>query len=652
MPEVQILKPRIDAGLAPESANAESRTVDFQFYSGATVRRYSWERGEYTLAFSMDPEHVRLGGLNSGRAPVLETHSSNSTQDVLGVIESGRIENGKGMARVRFAKGVPAADQLWAKIEQKIIRNVSMGVQIHKMKDLSKEDDKIKSYMAVDWEPLEISVVPIGADPEAQIVMSGSTSDSLVSVQLEFVARATSLEEQVMAETIGTTGDGAREVQLAAQEALADQLNAGKELGRVQELARVNTINKTAAALGLSPTFSAKHIELGTNVDDFRKLAIDKQVADSQNFGNNGQQVGARFQMLRDETDTRRELMSDAIFGMLSPKDRKQDSQNYFIGLSIFQIAQESVRLQSGLVGVPTKHNVAHLAMQPTADFTNVLENSARKLLQMRYEYAAPTYRQWTKKSTNPDFKTMSRPRLGEVPQFLGVPEGAQITLGTMADSKESYALATYGRGVSFTRQMLINDDLGAFNDLIGAFGVQAARLENKTVYAILTANAAMSDSVTLFHATHANSGTGVIGNTALDAMFTAMGTQKGIDGVSVLNLSPRFLIVPKAKESTARAALMQIGPNVKASDQNWFSGRLEPIADAELDATSTAVWYGACDPAYAPGIEYAHLEGAEGPQFIRKDNESGILGIQFYAFIDFAAKALDWRPLYYSTGA
>jgi hypothetical protein len=641
MGKVQILKPRIDAELANATANAETRTVDFQFYSGATVRRYSWTKGEYTLAFSMDG--VRLDQLNSGRAPVLETHSDYSTKDVLGVIEKGWVENGRGMARVRFAKGDPAADQVWNKIEQKILRNVSMGAVVHKMKDTSKENDKIKSYLAVDWEPLEISVVPIGADPDAQIVMSDQAREML-SVEVEAVERAESLKEHTLENPIET--GTSREVQLAAQEALADQLKAGKELGITQELARVTTINKTAQALNLSASFANKHIEARTTVEEFRRLAIDEQARISTQFSGTGVRV------MRDETDTRRELMGSAVFGLMSPKDKVQDTQNPFRGLSIFQIAQESVRLQHGLAGLPTKANIATLAMQSTADFANVLENSARKQLQARYQYANPTYRLWTKRSTTPDFKTMSRPRLGEAPTFIGVPEGAQITLGTMSDSKETYGLATYGRGLSFTRQMLINDDVNAFNDLIGAFGVQAARLENKTVYAILTANAAMSDGVTLFHGTHGNSGTGVIGNTALDAMFTAMGVQKGIDGVSVLNLTPKFLIVPKAKESTARAALMAIGPNVKASDQNWFAGRLEPIADAELDATSTAVWYAACDPSEAPGIEYAHLEGAEGPQFIRKDNESGVLGVQFYAYLDFAAKAIDWRPLYYSTGA
>jgi hypothetical protein len=221
-----------------------------------------------------------------------------------------------------------------------------------------------------------------------------------------------------------------------------------------------------------------------------------------------------------------------------------------------------------------------------------------------------------------------------------------------MSDTRETYALATYGRGVSFTRQMLINDDLGAFNALVFAFGGQAARLENKTVYSILNTNGNMSDSAALFVAGHNNLGTGVLGNTALDAMVIAMASQKGIDGATVLNLEPKYLIVPKAKDITARSTQTPSGPNLKASDQNLFAGRFTVVSDAELDGTSTAVWYAACDPSVYPGIEYCFLEGQEGPQILRKDNEDAILGIQLYAFEDFAAKAVDFRPLYKSSGA
>jgi hypothetical protein len=324
---------------------------------------------------------------------------------------------------------------------------------------------------------------------------------------------------------------------------------------------------------------------------------------------------------------------------------------NDFRGMGVLRLAEELLTRSGVSVRGKSRPEIAELSMHATADFPYILADSARKQMLAAYSMATPTYKAWAKASTTPDFKTMSRMRLSETPSFISVPEGAQIALGTMSESREQYAIATYGRGMSFTRQMLINDDLGAFNDLIAAFGYQASRLENKTVYAILNTNGNMSDSTALFHANHGNLGTGAIGNTGLDAMFTAMAVQKGMDGSTVLNLNPEFLIVPAAKKSTALTAMMAVGPNVKTSDQNWFAGRLQVVADAELDGTSTSVWYAACNPAIAPAVEYAHLQGAEGPQILRKENEDAILGVQLYAWLDFGAKAVDWRPIYKSSG-
>jgi hypothetical protein len=328
------------------------------------------------------------------------------------------------------------------------------------------------------------------------------------------------------------------------------------------------------------------------------------------------------------------------------------DAQNDFRRMSCLRMVEESLTRQGRNVRGMAPAEIALLAMQQTSDFPAVLENTARKQMLAMYVLANPTYKIWCKPSTSPDFKTMTRVRLSEAPTFLPVREGAQITIAPMSDSKESYALGTLGRGIAFTRQMLINDDLGAFNDLLSAFGAQAARMENKVCYAILTANANMADTTALFHANHGNLGAGVIGNTGLDAMFTAMATQKGLDGQSVLNLTPKFLIVPAAKASTAANSLTATGPNLKPADQNWFAGRLTPVADAELDGNSTIVWYGACDPTVNPGVEYCHLEGATGPQIVRETNDDGVLGVTLFAFEDFAAKAVDWRALYKSSGA
>jgi hypothetical protein len=439
---------------------------------------------------------------------------------------------------------------------------------------------------------------------------------------------------------------------LTAKSIIDDQLKNAQANSALVEMTRCVQIIEVMKVCGLPMSFSEKHIRAKSTIDKVREDALKLQAERSTQFPATRD---GHITVISDEADTRRMLMGSAVHAMMNPNEKViEDGNNPFLHLSIKQIAEESVRQQRGVRGPVPMGDVATLAMQTTADFANVLENTARKQLLRMYQLAAPTYRTWCKPSTTPDFKTMTRVRLGEAPSFLKVLEGGQVTLGLMTDSKESYALATYGRGISFTRQMLINDDLGAFNDLISQMGQQAARMENKTVYAILYANANMADSIALFYATHYNLGTGALGNTSYDAAFGAMKVQKGLDGVSVLNLTPKYLIVPAAKESTAKSTTMLVGPNVKASDQNWFAGRLEVVADGELDTngSGTTIWFMAADPSLAPGIEYCFLQGQEGPQFVRKDNEQGVLGMQFYAYEDFAAKAVDWRSLYKSTGS
>lgn len=628
MDKIKISPPRLDATLAARSEDGVRR-VDVKWYTGSTVDRMSWTGDRYTLTLSMDPAHVRMGRFQSGNAPVLDSHSDFTLSDVIGVVESADLQ---GNATIRLAD-TPSVDETWAKVQQGIIKNGSVGAAIYKLKDVTPEESKMKQFLAVDWEPQEFSLVPVGADPNAGIRASAQSGE--VEVEVEFSeVRATAHLEDTMEETVVKAG-------LARDEVNKDEVQVQATLA---ERKRVQEINNLAAKFGVEGKAA---VDSGMTVENFRAHLLDQLAAKSD--ATPTQDHHATISL--DAADKRREAMSAALLHRLDSKNAV-DGQNDYRGMGPLRIAEECLAASGVRTRGKTNVEIANLTLQhATGDFPYILENVARKQMLAGYEYQQPTYRAWTKKNTTPDFKTMSRLRLSETPTFLQVPEGAQITMGTMSETKESYAIATYGRGLCFTRQMLINDDLGAFNDLLMAFGVQAARLENKTVYAILNANANMSDSVALFHATHANLGTGAIGNTGLDSMFTAMATQLGMDGLTRLNLSPKFLIVPAAKKATALSAMMAIGPNVKASDQNLFAGRLEVISDAELDGTSTAVWYGAADPMVAPGIEYSHLQGAEGPQFLRTDNENGVLGITWRAFLDFGAKAVDFRSLYKSSG-
>ena len=63
------------------------------------------------------------------------------------------------------------------KILEGVIRNISVGYWIHKVVKTEGTDTKVARWDIVDWEPLEISAVPIPADPGSQI-RSETTSDA------------------------------------------------------------------------------------------------------------------------------------------------------------------------------------------------------------------------------------------------------------------------------------------------------------------------------------------------------------------------------------------------------------------------------------------------------------------------------------------
>lgn len=57
---------------------------------------------------------------------------------------------------------------------------------------------------------------------------------------------------------------------------------------------------------------------------------------------------------------------------------------------------------------------------------------------------------------------------------------------------------------------------------------------------------------------------------------------------------------------------MAQIQPATTA-DVNPFAGKLQFVIDRRLDA---AAWYLAANPNVTPSLEYAYLEGSEGPHF------------------------------------
>jgi len=140
------------------------------FSTGAPVTRFDWNTGKrYREVLSMDPSHIRLTRLNTV-GTLLDAHSAWSVGDVLGAIEPGsaRIEGGRGLADVRFSRR-DTVEPIWQDVRDKILRSVSVGYNVYRYVEDAGKDNQLPTRTAIDWEPYEVSLVPMPADIGATI---------------------------------------------------------------------------------------------------------------------------------------------------------------------------------------------------------------------------------------------------------------------------------------------------------------------------------------------------------------------------------------------------------------------------------------------------------------------------------------------------
>lgn len=359
-----------------------------------------------------------------------------------------------------------------------------------------------------------------------------------------------------------------------------------------------------------------------------------------------------KFYTIRDETETRREMMASALLHRTNAKLVLPDGARQFRGMSMMDLARESLENAGIKTRGMDRMEIAKRSFETTSDLPSVLANVANKSLRTAYESAPRTFKPWARQNTAPDFKQMSRVALSDAPALEAVPEAGEFKRGAFTDGKEVYQLATYGKIVGMSRQAIINDDLSAFTRLPALMAMAAANIESDTVYGILTANAALSDTVALFHSSHANlTGTGTAISVAALGVARAMMRVQKSPALAVLNLAPKYLIVPAALETIANQFTSADFVSAKSGDINPFKGNLEVITEARLDATSALSWYLAADNNAIDTIEYSYLEGQEGA-YLETRQGFDVDGMEFKARLDFAAKAIDYRGLYKNNGA
>lgn len=641
--------------IEPSTYNAERRTVEVVFTTGAVVRRYDWMRDRYydeELVVSADA--VDLSRMNAG-ASVLNTHGQYDLANVIGAVQSASIVGSEGRAVIRLSER-PELAGIVADIQAGIIRHISAGYSVQRMEMVPPESrtdgSSVWLYRATRWTPAEISFVPVPADAG-----SGTRSQPSQGGQpCEFITRAAAQPSQE--ETMPQVNDqGGTPIQAAAQpETRAAAPVAPVVIDNTAEvLARTAEISELCARHGhadLAPGLIRSGADVGA-----ARTAVLEAMARADSAAGGHRNAAPRIETVSDQMQVRMAGVEQAIMHRLTPAVKLDDNGKQYRGMSLLELGRDFLEAHNRNTRGMDRMTLAGEmltfrsgGMHGTSDFASLFANVANKRLRGAYEENAGTYTLWARRAPNaPDFKSINVVQMSGAPDLVKVNEAGEYTYGTVTDGATSYGVITYGRIVALTRQAIINDDLRAFDRLTTAFGFAARRLENRLVYAQLTGASYSTDNGNL------QTGAGsVLQASSLAAARTAMRKQKCLDGEE-LNLAPAYLIVPAALEQVAyQLTSSNFTPATTAAINEFRAGgrtAVEPIVEPILDAGSATAWYAAASNAAVDTVEYCYLDGAEGP-VIESKNGWEVDGVEYKCRLDFAAKAVDYRGLHKSAGA
>ena len=224
-----------------EAIDTEKRMVDLSFSSEAVIQRFF---GSEIL--DHQTKSVRMDRIRTG-APLLSNHSEH-----IGVVEKASIKDKRGYATVRFGKSAKASE-IFDDVVDGIRTGVSVGYRIHEM-ITEKVKDGVEVMRALDWEPLEISIVSVPADISVGI---GRSEDR----EFDTLIGGKKVMSEDKKETVKAPVVNIEEVR---NEARATE---GKRISEILSLGEQHECSDIASA----------YIKSGKSVDDFRGAILEKK---------------------------------------------------------------------------------------------------------------------------------------------------------------------------------------------------------------------------------------------------------------------------------------------------------------------------------------------------------------------------------------
>lgn len=419
------------------------------------------------------------------------------------------------------------------------------------------------------------------------------------------------------------------------------------------ESTRVLEIMTMGRTHGIEDAAVRAAIENRTSAEAFGRAVLDTLAARSEQTRISGQ--NARVNM--DETETRRRAMTEALAFRLSPRradtPQPSDAARAYMEHSVVELAADAIGHRGRMGTAHAREDILRRAFHTTSDFPIIFEAAINTALGARYAAAQPTYRRISRQRTYMDFRDHNVVRPGDFPMLKPITETGEIPFGSTSEAKEKTRVLPYGIAIGFSRQMLVNDTLGAIDQILADHANRVVIFEEKTFYAMLLS--ASGAGPTLLETTRAvfNTTDGTLAAAAsavtTDAIALgrqAMRTMKDQSGEPI-DVGPAIILTGPAKETETQKVLSPVQA-AQASNVPIFSGVLSQITTARITGNS---WYLFADPSVLPCFEWGLLEGYAAPR-LRLDEPFGVQGLRVSLEHDFGCGAIDYRGAYRNAGA
>tara|TARA_R110002124_G_scaffold173690_5_gene341335 strand:- start:5 stop:2194 length:2190 start_codon:yes stop_codon:yes gene_type:complete len=680
------------ATFVPTTYDATARTVEVVLSTGAPVRRWS-----FTEELEISATAIDLARVIAGQCPLLDTHDDRRIDSILGRVVSVRIEGQDLIGLVSFADTDPGrkAEGMVARGE---LRGISIGYRVTAWTMITVDANDHETWRATSWELLEASWVPVPADAKAGVRSAAPVSgqshetpgvpatpdedeDMRRSLTLGGLAAAAFGAARAAFEPNTDAGGGAPAAPAAPAAASADPATRAAETPAASPAAPVSAspmVVRFSATDGVAFIDQARSLgvedrarelmaqnERGEIGVETARSAVLTAAAERQRSETAPVAAGSAARVVVEDRDRVRSGVPAAILAGLRRSSGAPEFADTDAGRAARTAAEpyqrhslsELAALSLGERTMPRtaaeRIDLYARAFHTTSDFPILLSGALNSRLQENYQVATPVYRRIARQMTFMDFRAHDVLRPGDFPQLQGVSETGEIKQGTFGEKKETAYVRPYGIGFGLSRQLLVNDNLGAIDQILGSQGDQVALFEELTFFAMKGVSSGVGpvlneDGLAVFHTTHANyTSSGTVINTAnLGIGRAALRKQKNLSGQQ-MGHSAAILLVSPDKETEAEMALTAIIANDVAK-ANPFSGKLELVVGGQLTGNA---WELYADPRYGTNWTWGLLDGFSAPR-LRVEDQFGQQGVKVQLEHDFGVAAQDFRFGYRNAGA